>query len=139
MKKSYLLLSLVFLMACQSKVENNSNKTIIVTYFNHFNKHDWKAMADLYVDTAEMKDPSIGIDNVKMSKTDIISKYTELEKMIPDVKDSIVNMYFAGNNITVEFISTGTAPDGSKFHLPICTVFEIKEGKISKDLTYYDN
>lgn len=139
MKRIYLLLSLVFLMACQPKVENKSNKTLVETYFDHFNKHDWKAMADLYVDTAEMKDPSIGPENVKMTKADIISKYSELEQMIPDVKDSIINIYSAGNNVIVEFISSGTAPDGSKFQLPICTVFEIKDGKICKDLTYYDN
>ncbi len=43
------------------------------------------------------------------------------------------------DNMLVEFISIGTAPDGSKFRLPICTVFEIKMKKFQKDLTYYDN
>ncbi len=36
------------------------------------------------------------------------------------------------DNMVVEFLSIGTAPDGSKFRLPICTVFEIKNEKISK-------
>ena len=39
----------------------------------------------------------------------------------------------------VEFISTGTAEDGSQFELPICTIFTIENGKITKDFTYYDN
>lgn len=42
-------------------------------------------------------------------------------------------------HITVESISTGTAADGSKFELPICTIFTIENGKITKDFTYYDN
>lgn len=137
MKKTYLFFFLVLLMACQAKTDQN--KVLIENYYKKFNEHNWKAMAELYVDTAELKDPSIGIDNVKMTRADIETKYKELEQMIPDVKDSIVNMYSMGDNIVVEFISTGTAPDGSKFLLPICTVFEIKNGKISKDLTYYDN
>ncbi|WP_262892331.1 hypothetical protein ACN9ML_07985 [Dyadobacter endophyticus] len=39
----------------------------------------------------------------------------------------------------VEFISTGTAPDKSKFTLPICTIFTIENGNITQDFTYYDN
>ncbi len=137
MKKIFILLSLSLLMACQEKTDQN--KSLIENYFNYFNQHDWKSMSELYVDTAEMKDPSIGIENIKMTKADIVAKYTELEKMIPDVHDSIINTYSMGNNVVVEFVSTGTAPDGTTFKLPICTVFEIKDGKITKDLTYYDN
>ena len=39
----------------------------------------------------------------------------------------------------VEFVSTGTAPDGTKFELPIVSIFTIEEGMITKDWTYYDN
>lgn len=116
-----------------------ANKAIIEQYYQHFNNHDWQKMADMYVDSPEMKDPAYGIKNVTMSKADIIKKYAELQGMIPDVHDSIVRMYNSGDNVIVEFESTGTAPDKSKFVLPICTVFEIKNGKITKDLTYYDN
>ncbi len=115
------------------------NRTIIEQYFTQFNKHDWKGMADMYIDSPEMKDPAFGTSNINMSKADIIKKYTELNQMIPDVKDSVIAMYPSGDYITVEFVSSGTGPDGKKFTLPICTVFEIKEGKITKDLTYYDN
>ena len=86
-----------------------------------------------------MKDPAYGITNVKMTKDDIIKKYSELQQMIPDVQDNLINMYHSGDNVIVEFESSGTAPDSSKFVLPICTIFEIKSGKITKDLIYYDN
>jgi len=49
-------------------------------------------------------------------------------------------MYSSGDkHVIVEFISTGTAPDNSKFELPICTIFTIENKKITKDFTYYDN
>lgn len=60
--------------------------------------------------------------------------------MFPDLKDEIKTIYVSGNNnVIVEFVSTGTAPDNSKFELPICTIFTIENGKITKDFTYYDN
>ncbi|WP_207758922.1 nuclear transport factor 2 family protein [Flavobacterium aurantiibacter] len=93
----------------------------------------------MYIAQPEMKDPAYGLKNVKMSHGEIVKKYSELHKMIPDVQDRVVAMYPSENHVIVEFESSGTAPDGKKFSLPICTIFEIKDGKISKDLTYYDN
>ena len=116
-----------------------ANKALLDTYFGHFNRHDWQKMADMYVDKPEMKDPAYGIKNVFMTKAEIVQKYQELQQAIPDVHDSVLAMYPSGDNVIVEFESTGTAPDSTRFTLPICTVFEIKDGKITKDLTYYDN
>ena len=59
--------------------------------------------------------------------------------MIPDVHDKVINIHEAGKFVTIEFISSGTAPDGKKFELPICTIMKIENGKIAEDFTYYDN
>jgi len=116
-----------------------SQKAIIEQYFQYFNQHDWQKMSALYVESPEMKDPAYGLTTVKMTREEIVKKYTALQQAIPDVRDSIVSMYYANDNVIVEFESMGTSPDGSKFSLPICTIFEIKNGKITKDFTYYDN
>lgn len=142
----FLTLLLVTLLSCNDSKQNSNsmdnsatNKTIIEQYFKHFNNHEWQKMADMYIEQPEMKDPAYGIKNVKMTKADIIKKYSELNQTIPDVHDNVINMYHSSDNVIVEFESSGTAPNGSKFVLPICTIFEIKNGKIAKDLTYYDN
>jgi ketosteroid isomerase-like protein len=136
------------LSACQSKengrqmpeTANINNEKLVRQYFRHFNKHDWQQMAAMYADTAEFKDPSLGEGIVKQTHEQIVKKYGELQQMIPDVRDSIVTIYPSGDkHIIVEFNSTGTAPDKSKFTLPICTIFTIENGKISQDFTYYDN
>ena len=135
------------LFSCNNSSKQNANnmdnstknKIIIEKYFQHFNNHDWQKMADMYIDEPEIKDPAYGLKNIKMTKADIVKKYNELNQMIPDVHDKIIKMYHSGDNIIVEFESSGTAPDGSKFVLPICTIFEIMNGKITKDFTYYDN
>ena len=38
-----------------------------------------------------------------------------------------------------KFVSTGTAPDNSKLELPICTIFKIENGLITKDFIYFVN
>lgn len=146
MKNTALFLLLISLISCsqekvQSEINDQSaaNKNIVEQYFKHFNAHNWEQMAALYTEQPEMKDPAYGIENVRMTRAEIIEKYTELEKLIPDVQDRVLKIYHSGKNLTVEFESSGTGPDGKKFRLPICTIFEIENGKITKDLTYYDN
>jgi len=123
-----------------SSQQSAENEKIINKYFAHFNKHEWKEMAEMYAPVAEFKDPSFGTETVKQTREQIIEKYSGLSEIFPDVQDQIIRIYPSGeNHIIVEFISTGTAPDGSAFELPICTVFTIENGLITKDFTYYDN
>jgi SnoaL-like domain len=122
---------------------NNSDSLIsnrIDTYFKYFNAHNWQKMADMYIDSADMKDPAYGIQSIKMSKPEIIKKYDELLMAVPDVHDDVKAIHCAKSTATVEFVSSGTGPDKKKFELPICTIFTFNEqGKIMRDHTYYDN
>ena len=116
------------------------NTMLIKQYFQHFNDHNWTKMAEMYTETSEFKDPSLGSEIVKQTRSETIKKYSELNKTFPDLKDEVVQIYPSGEqHMTVEFVSTGTTPDGSKFELPICTIFTLENGKITKDFTYFDN
>lgn len=132
---------LIFLFACNTK--NNTianNEKIITQYFEHFNQHDFKKMADLYAENASFKDPSLDSGIQIQTKQQIIAKYTQLASLFPDLTDQIIQLYPSGeNHIIVEFISKGTGPDKIKFSLPICTIFTIENGLITKDFTYFDN
>ena len=142
MKKSLLTLSLfITLFSCKNSPNQPSeNQIIIKQLYDHFNKHEWQKLADLYVETADFKDPSLGTEITKQTRQQTVQKYSEMEKMFPDIKDEVVQMYDSGNNVVVvEFVSTGTAPDGTKFKMPICSIYTIENGKITKDFTYYDN
>lgn len=144
MRIFYLIL-LLFLVACSKNNNNNSKKVehnilIVHQLFDYFNKHEWQKMADLYIDTAMFKDPSLGPGIVNQSKAEIIKKYTELESIFPNIQDEVVEIYPSGeNHVIVEFVSSGTALDGSEFELPICTIFTFENGKIIKDFNYYDD
>jgi len=144
-KHLIMLLSLIFtLTACnnqnQQQMGTTDNEKLINQYFGHFNNHDWTKMANMYTEIADFKDPSLGKGVIKQTREQIVKKYEELSQMFPDVKDEVVRIYPSGDkHIIVEFISSGTAPDNSKFELPICTIFTIENGLITKDFTYYDN
>ena len=94
----------------------------------------------MYAETSEFKDPSLGQGIVKQTRQQIVDKYTELNKVFPNLHDKVIQTYPSGDkHIIVEFVSTGTASDNSKFELSICTILTIENGIITKDFTYYDN
>ncbi|HNO11177.1 MAG TPA: nuclear transport factor 2 family protein [bacterium] len=139
-----ILIASVLFLACNNpehKISAQSeNEKIVRQYYEYFNNHAWEKMAGMYTEVSEFKDPSLGPGIVKQTRQQIIQKYTELSTMFPDVKDEIIQTYPSGDkHIIVEFVSTGTAPDNTKLQLPICTIFTIENGLISKDFTYYDN
>ena len=121
-------------------MENTDNEKLVKTYFEYFNNHEWQKMANMYTEISEFKDPSLGTGIVKQTRQQIIQKYSDLNKVFPDLHDEVLQTYPSGDNhIIVEFVSSGTAPDNSKFELPICTILTIENGKITKDFTYFDN
>ncbi len=143
MKKLYVILIIV-LFSCnkikEKDMETSNNQKLVETYFKHFNNHDWEKMTNMYSENSEFKDPTLGKGIVKQTRKEIIEKYSELNKIFPDLKDKVIKTYPSGeNHIIVEFVSSGTAPDNSKFELPICTIFTIENGMITKDFTYFDN
>ncbi|MBN8681851.1 MAG: nuclear transport factor 2 family protein [Chitinophagales bacterium] len=116
------------------------NEAVVRQLYQHFNAHDWAKMAALYSDNAEFLDPSLGTAPVRQSHADVVKKYSELNGVFPDIHDDVKAIYPSGDkHVIAEFVSSGTAPDGSKFYLPICTVFTIENGVIVRDNTYYDN
>jgi hypothetical protein len=120
--------------------EDSTNIKIALQLFDHFNKHDWQSYASLYTDSAKFLDPSFGKNEIVQSRAQTIKKYSDLQKIIPDVKDNLRSVSAAGQNtVIVEFISTGTLPDKSKLYLPICAIFKMQDGKIIEDHTYFDN
>jgi ketosteroid isomerase-like protein len=141
MKNTIFILAILFAVnACKNKKEESANEKLVKQYFEYFNNHDWNKMASMYTDTTDFRDPTLGLNIVKKTRKQTIEKYTALNKIFPNLKDKITATYPSGeNHIVVEFTSSGIAADSSKFELPICTIFTIENGLITKDFTYFDN
>lgn len=132
-------------MGCNNQIKEktmatSNNEKLVKQYFEHFNNHEWTKMANMYAETSDFKDPSLGQGIVKQTRQQIVDKYSELNKVFPDLHDQVIQTYPSGDkHIIVELVSTGTAPDHSKFELPICVIFTIENGLITKDFSYFDN
>lgn len=138
MKRVAVLLMVFVLVACSVSSEADQNVAIVKAMFEAFNRHDWQKMTSYYSEDAKFLDPSYGRDYVTKTRSEIASKYAEMEKMFPDIQDHLVGTYASGDKVTVEFISTGTISDSVQFKLPIVTVLTLKDGFIVQDATYYD-
>lgn len=137
------LIKVLLLAACLSCQSADSvlatNAAKSKELFEAFNRHDWNAMANYYTDSALFLDPPYGSDYVVKSRKETVAKYAEMQKMFSDIHDEVVGVYPSQDKVTVEFVSTGTAEDGSKFELPIVSILTFKDGLIIRDATYYDN
>lgn len=144
MKIIFIILTMVLTVSCVQKNDlldqQGQNQKLVEQYFAYFNNHEWQKMAGMYVEAAAFKDPSLDVGIVKMTRAEIVAKYSELNGVFPDLHDEIVQIYPSGeHHVIVEFVSTGTAPDGTMFELPICTIFTFENGKITKDFNYFDD
>ena len=138
------MISTLLFQSCSNQNKQTTmsieNEKFVTTYFEHFNNHRWEKMASMYAEVTDFKDPTLGKGIVKQTRQETIKKYSELNAVFPNLHDSVIQTYTSGDNhIIVEFVSSGTAPDGSKFELPICTILTIENGLITKDFTYFDN
>lgn len=116
------------------------NQKIVKAYFQYFNRHEWKKLANMYAEISDFKDPSLGQRIVRQTRQQIEEKYAGLCELFPDLYDEVISIYPSGkNHIIVEFVSSGKPVNGPKFELLACTIFTIENGKITKDFTYYDN
>lgn len=126
--------------ACTTSSQSGeqANTEHVQSMFAAFNRHDWTALSDHYSDTAEFLDPSFGSAYVRQTRADVATKYAAMEKIFPNINDEVVTLVAQGDKVAVEFISTGSA-DTISFRLPISCILTLKNGKIVRDATYYDN
>jgi ketosteroid isomerase-like protein len=137
MKISLLIMAFV-IVSCTPSAEKQ-NIEIATQMFAAFNAHDWQKMNSFYSSDADYLDPAYGSEYVKKSTSEIVEKYSSMEKTFPDIHDEVKGMYASDDKVTVEFVSTGSSGDSIKFSLPICAVLTFKDGKIVRDASYYDN
>lgn len=124
----------------------NEPVEIVKAFFEAFNRHDAETMASFYAEDVFVDSPDFPAP--KRTPKEVAENYQNYFESTPDIKDELKNIIVSGDKVIVEFVSSGTiqnlAPDdppimkGKKFSLKICSVLEIKNGKIVRDITYYD-
>ena len=126
--------------------QNQNPQQIVESMFAAFNRHDVEAMAALYSDDAFIDSPDF--DAPKRGQQAIREIYTKYFRQTPDIRDDVKSIVACGDKVFVEFVSSGTienppsyAPPqmkGKKFAVKMVSVLEIKNGKIVRDVIYYN-
>ena len=112
-------------------------------YLESFNRRDWGRIRDLFApgysytggDGEKQQGPEAGLAIVQM-----------WAGAFPDARINIRNVHVAGDVAIVDFQASGTqdgelmgiAATGRKISMPVCTVLDIKDGKITAEREYMD-
>lgn len=126
--------------------QKQNPQPIVESMFAAFNRHDVEAMTALYSDDAFIDSPDF--DAPKRGQQTIRETYTKYFQQTPNIRNDVKSIVACGDKVFVEFISSGTienppayAPPqmkGKKFAVKMASVLEIKNGKIARDVTYYN-
>ena len=120
-----------------------SAKDIVKEYLEAWNNRDFDRMRDLmhrdytYTggDGQEQKGPEAGLTMSRL-----------FASAFPDGRISVINIKEFGDTVLAEFIGRGThkgdlmgiAPTGRSISIPVCDVFEVRDGKIYREREYMD-
>lgn len=128
----------LFLGCADTNVETSarSPREVVKQLFEAFNRHDAAAMRELYAPEAVHESPAFC--EARRGPEQIADIYRELFADIPDVHDEITRLIVEGNQAAVTFEARGKTVAGVPVTLSIAAFFEIRDGTIVKEVTYYD-
>ena len=127
-------------------METKDPRAVVERMFDCFNRHDAEGMAALYADDAVIDSPDL--DQPRRGPAAVQDIYAAHFRSTPDIRDEVRELVACGERVFVEFVSSGTitnleegAPEimrGKRFELRIAAALTITDGKITRDVTYYD-
>jgi len=142
--RKYIFLPLI-LFSCATFAQKNA-LNIVKEKFDLMNKHDITKLAALYADSAIIESPNF--DHVEKGVAGITDAYSRYFKSTPNLSYTITRIIPADSVVIVEFTSQGTMDSVSKevpafmygknYMLKNCSLLNIKDGKIIKDVSYFD-
>jgi steroid delta-isomerase-like uncharacterized protein len=144
MKLKILLLVAAFLFIADTIF--GQTVPVINAHFDALSKHDVKAIASGYADSAKVFSPNW--EGAKTGIAGVTEVYSRYYASTPDLSYKINHIINAGNEVVVEYTVSGTlsnpegnTPDymkGKKYTLNYCTVFLIKDNQIATENDYFD-
>ncbi len=119
---------------------------IVKQKFELMNKHEVSKFAALYSDSAVIESPNF--THPEKGVAGIMDAYTRYFKSTPNLSYTITRIIPANNVFVIEYTSQGTidsaateVPDymkGKNYTLQNCSILNISNGKITKDVSYFD-
>lgn len=109
----------------------------VLNKFAAFNRHNVVAIENIYSGDAVLNSPDY---HDLAGNKPIAETYRKLFDSIPDARDDVEILEFAGSHVYVQFVLTGHwngSPD-KPISVRIISVYKVNDGHIVDDATYYD-
>jgi steroid delta-isomerase-like uncharacterized protein len=145
MKSKTLLISTLLTLIISARAYCQSTP-VINAHFDALIKHDVKAIASGYADTAKVFSPNW--EGAKIGPAGLTETYNRYFASTPDLSYKVNRIINAGNEVIVQFTQSGTlsnpesgTPDymkGKKYTLDCCAIFSVKDTKIVGETDYFD-
>ncbi|WP_433796408.1 nuclear transport factor 2 family protein [Actinoplanes sp. CA-252034] len=113
-----------------------AHSAIVTAWEQAWSGTDPARLGRLFTADGVYTDHAIG---VTMNGRDQISGWKQrTDQMISDVQVRVLRSFRSGNHITIESIYSGHIKGApTPFAVPICTVLDLRHGKIAKNQDYY--
>jgi steroid delta-isomerase-like uncharacterized protein len=106
-----------------------------------WNSHDPDKMLPLFTDDALYEDVAFG--SVNHGKAELRKFVADEYEGVPDLELKLLRAEFVGNHGTIEWTFSGTDKGvfktGKKFSVRGVSVIDLRDGKISRNLDFYDS
>jgi len=139
-----LLLPLLFLSSMatpQSKPAASAESSLAKQWIAAWNSHDPQKMLPLFTDDALYEDVAFG--SVNHGTTELRKFVADEYEGVPDLQLKLLRADFRGNHGTIEWTFSGTDKGvfktGKKFSVRGVSVIDLRDGKISRNLDFYDS
>jgi steroid delta-isomerase-like uncharacterized protein len=139
-----ILLVSICLVRCSTP--ENTMEVIARARVATMNKHDLQGLSQLFADSAKVE--SVGFDVARKGPAGVREAYTRYWNTSPDMTYALTSIVAGDHDVVVEYTSVGTmnSPEkgepeymrGKKYTLRNCTRMTIENGKIIREMTYFD-
>jgi len=133
-------------VCAQQKSSIDDNRKIASLWIQAINRHDTTAISLFYDDHIQLESPNW--EGTKTGKSELTDTYRRYFLSTPDLRYEVSNVIATDSALVIEYRSYGTLlnPEqntpaymkGKPYTLQNCTRMDIRNGKIIKQATYFD-
>jgi len=130
----------------QQKSSIDDNRKMGSSWIQAMNRHDTAAISVFYDDRIQLESPNW--EGTKTGKSELTEIYRRYFSSTPDLRYEVSNLIATDSALVIEYRSYGTllnpeqnAPaymKGKSYTLQNCTRMDIRNGKIIKQASYFD-
>jgi len=125
----------------QGKSSGNRNAAVAEQWIAAWNSHNPDKMLPLFTDDLVYEDVAFG--EVSHGKNELFKFVADEYDGVPDLELKLVRAEFHGGHGTIEWTFSGTDKavfkTGKKFSVRGVSVIDLRNGKISRNLDFYDS